>query len=59
MNKLNRDCFIGNDVQILVNIQILPLVAENSSSTRPAYKSVYARKIVQYKANLLNLLVIF
>ena len=35
MNKLNRDCFIGHDTRIyctiLVNIQIFPLVAGNSS----------------------------
>ena len=50
MNKLKGGCFIGCCfiglyknfiVQTLVNIQILPLVGENSSSTRPAYKRQY------------------
>ena len=38
MNKLNRVMIQEFYCTILVNVQIFPLVAGNSTSTRPAYK---------------------
>ena len=52
MNELKYDCFIKFIVQILVNIQIFPLVGGNSSSTRPAHKREYFVKLYN-KAHLL------
>ena len=59
MNKLKDGYFIGYDtrifiVQLLVNIQIFPLVGGNSSSTRPAYKREYLYICFAQSENLDN-----